>query len=94
MEIAMPSIIDPDCALSGDGDWIKGAAKAAFQLSGLHGWDVGDAVDIEWHDSSYPGIISSRNEDLGCVAISYDNYGPEWDELIPQTSQRLSPRVM
>jgi Agenet domain len=53
---------------------------AGKTVSGRVGRDVGERVDVEWHDSWFPAVIVERRGER--FLIHYDGYGDEWDELV------------
>ena len=44
------------------------------------GRHTGDAVSVEWNGKCYPAHILKAKQ--GSFVITYDGYGPEWNEAI------------
>ncbi|MGE5492677.1 MAG: caspase family protein [Actinomycetota bacterium] len=57
------------------------APKASSPVVSRDGFVRGDAVDIEWHGSWYPGSVLEVKQQ-GRYRIHYDGYDSSWDEVV------------
>ncbi|HZX32271.1 MAG TPA: caspase family protein [Rhodocyclaceae bacterium] len=57
------------------------APKVSAAVSSKEGLVRGDAVDVEWHGSWYPGSVLEVKSQ-GRYRIHYDGYDSSWDEVV------------
>lgn len=68
-----------------DASWDEWLGPERLRLPDFASFPEGATVSVEWMGTWYPATVKSARD--GFHLISYDGYGPEWDEWV------ASPRI-